>query len=115
MESVAWPWRHPTTESPLATNQVKGARTIQPAEDEQVSNLADYQILLVPPHSRLADLVYLRLFCILIWHLFVRLVGIDPAEHRPFVEVLWLVCDHSLYITQPLFSCSQRLTRPCSF
>ena len=98
MESVTWSWCHPTTEPSLATNQVKGARTIQPAEDEQVSNLADCQILLVPPHGRLSDLVHLRLFRILIWHLFVRMAGVDPAEHRPFVEVLWLVCDHYLYI-----------------
>ena len=101
MESVTWPWRHPTTEPPLATNQAKGARTIQPAEDEQVSNLADCQILLVPPHGRLADLVHLRLFRILVWHLFVSLVGIDPAQHRSLVEIIWLVCDHYLYINQP--------------
>ena len=100
MESVTWPRRHPTTEPSLATSQVKGARTIQPSEDEQVSNLADRQILLVPPRSHLADLVHLRLFRILIWHLFVGVAGFDLAEHGAVVEVLWLVC-HQLSTHRP--------------
>lgn len=66
------PWRDTAVEFILFASEAEGARRIQSAAHDKVPLLAHPQVLLVPTHDSIPDLVHLRFFGVFLRHLLQR-------------------------------------------